>query len=256
MRRIALAVIAALAVGAATAGSAAAINSVQKFSASLTPSAPGTAAKPAPIALSVRGWFDDITLDPDTFALKQIRIYFPKQVVFNGKRFPQCSRARVEASAARCRNARIGSGKGVGTALGLTEDLEIQAFNGPGGSRVELRVIGRSPLEIDGVIEAKLSPQTADPRFGQVLTVLIPAAFTNKIFDTYATLTDFSAKVPVKSIKAGKRKIPYAGLTGCPAEGLTFGYQADYTDGTTGKVDVVQPCGGGAAPTAVAPTTP
>ena len=139
----------------------------------------------------------------------------------------------MEASAARCRNARIGSGKGVGTALGLTEDLEIQAFNGPGGSRVELRVIGRSPLEIDGVIEAKLSAQTADPRFGQVLTVLIPAAFTSKIFDTYATLTDFSAKVPVKSIKAGKRKIPYAGLTGCPAEGLTFGYQADYTDGTT-----------------------
>jgi hypothetical protein len=244
MRKVALTVIAALVAGAALAGSAEAINSEQKFSASVAPTTAGTVAKPTPVSLSVRQWFDDISLDPDTFAVKEVRFFFPKEIVFNTRRFPYCSRAKVSGGAGRCRGARIGSGKGVGTALGLTEDLRLEIYNGPGGNRIEIRVIGTTPLEIDGVIEGKLTRQTADPRYGQVLTVTIPAAFTRKIFDTYATLMDLSAKVPVRTIKVGKRKLPFAALTGCAQGSLTFGYSADYTDGTTRTVEVVQPCGG------------
>ena len=68
-------------------------------------------------------------------------------------------------------------------------------------------------------------------------------------------MIDLSAKVPVRTIKVGKRKLPYAGLTGCPQGSLTFGYAADYTDGTTSKVETVQPCSGVSAPTP-APSAP
>ena len=246
MRRIALAVIAALVAGAASAGSAEAINSEQKFSASPTPAAPGTAAKPAPVALSVRQWFDDISARPG-----HVRDQADPHLLPEGDRLQRQPLPAVLAGARRARARRAAAPRGSAAARasarrsGSPRTCELEIYNGPGGNRVEIRVIGTTPLEIDGVIEAKLTSQTADPRYGQVLTVMIPAAFTRKIFDTYATLTDLSAKVPVRTVKVGKRKLPYAGLTGCAAGSLTFGYSADYTDGTTSTVEAVQPCGGG-----------
>ena len=54
-------------------------------------------------------------------------------------------------------------------------------------------------------------------------------------------------------LRVGKRKLPYAGLTGCAAGSLTFGYSADYTDGTTSTVETVQPCSGASVPAPAMP---
>ena len=177
MRKVALTVIAALVAGAALAASAEAINSEQKFSASVAPATPGTAAKPSPVALSVRQWFDDISLDPDTFAIKEVRFFFPKEIAFNTQRFPQCSRGEGQRRRrALPRRREIGSRQGRRDARSASpRTCGSRSTTGPAATASRCASSGRSPLEIDGVIEGKLTRQTVDPRYGQVLTVTIPA---------------------------------------------------------------------------------
>ncbi|CAB4869710.1 unannotated protein [freshwater metagenome] len=239
MRRIAFLSLLALVVGALFASSAMAINSEQKFDATATPTAGGTKKKPVGVSLHLRPFIPDISADPP-FATKKAFVFFPKELVLNGKFFKSCPRAKVQKNERKCPSgSKIGSGIAAGLALGLTENLTVDAFNGPGGNKIELLVKGVSPLVIREVIEAKIAKVKGT--YGWKLTVPIPTGLQTPVDGVYATLTDFDVTIPKKTIKKGKKTYAWAGLTGCTGS-LKFGYQGQYTDGTKQDVAIEQAC--------------
>ena len=238
MRRIALLGLTVAAVALVPASSAFAINSVQKFSASVSPAKAGTKKKPTGVTLKVRPYFDDISADSAApFATTFANVFFDKNLVFNGAKFPQCANAKVLSAASSCPSgSKVGKGTAAGVALGLTEKLTVTIYNGPGGKAVELLVDGTSPLAIHSVIEGKLTKQSG--KFGYLLKVPVPSDLQQPAPGAIATLTDFNT-----TIKATYKKTPYIGLAGCTAKKLNFGYTGQYTDGTTGQqIAVTEPC--------------
>ena len=238
LRRVTLLALAVVAVVAIPASSAFAVNSPQQFSASVTPNKGGTKAKPTPVTLKVRPYFGDISADAAApFATQTANVFFPAESVFNGKYFPSCANAKVLSAASSCPSgSKVGKGTAAGVALGLTENLTVTIYNGPGGKAVELLVDGTSPLAIHSVIEGKLTKQSG--KFGYLLKVPVPADLQEPAPGAKATLTDFNT-----TIKATYKKTPYIGLAGCTAKKLNFGYTGEYTDGTTGQqIAVTEPC--------------
>ena len=112
-------------------------------------------------------------------------------------------------------------------ALGLTENLTVTAYNGPGGNKLELLVDGQAPLQIHSVIEGKL--QSDSGKFGKKLVVAIPENLQQPAPGAYATLTDF--KTVVKG--TGSKKRPFIGLSGCTKKTLNYKTDFVFTDGTT-----------------------
>ncbi len=241
-RRVTLLAPAVVAVLAIPAASAFAVNSPQQFSASVTPNKGGTKAKPTPVTLRVRPYFGDISADAAApFATKTANVFFPAESVFNGKYFPSCAGPKVLSAANTCpAGSKVGAGTAAGVALGLTENLKVTIYNGPGGNKVELLVDGSSPLAIHSVIEGALTKQTG--KYGLKLVVQIPPDLQQPAPGAVATLTDFDTKLPVKFVKKGKKKIPYLGASGCKTGKWNFGYTGDYTDGTSQTVEISQPC--------------
>jgi len=241
MRRIALLALVAFAAALIPASSAFAINSTQKFAASVSPAKAGTKKKPTGVTLKVRPYFDDITADAAApFATQFANVFFDKNLVFNGKSFPSCANLKVLNSASSCPSgAKVGKGTAAGSALGAVENLTVTIYNGPGGNKVELLVDGSSPLAIHSVIEGTLSKQTG--QYGWLLKVPVPADLQQPAPSVFATLTNFDTTISASVKKKGK-KIPYVGLTGCTNKKLNFGYTGQYTDSTSQTVGITQAC--------------
>ncbi len=239
MRRISLLALVVVAAALIPASSAFAINSTQLFKASVSPAKKGTKKKPTAVTLKVRPYFADITPDAAApFATKFANVFFDKNIVFNGKKFPSCTQAATLSSGgSSCpTGSKVGKGTAAGEALGLIEKLTVDIYNGPGGKKVELLVRGSSPLVINSVIEGTLTKQTG--KFGYLLKVPVPDDLQQPAPGAIATLTDFDT-----TIKATYKKTPYIGLAGCTAKKLNFGYTGEYTDGTKSKeIDVTQAC--------------
>jgi hypothetical protein len=143
----------------------------------------------------------------------------------------------VQADNTKCpRNSKVGSGSATGTALGLTENLTVTAYNGPAGNKLELLVDGTAPLQIHSVIEGKL--QSDSGKFGKKLVVAIPDNLQQPAPGAYATLTDF--KTAVKG--TGTKKRPYIGLAGCTKRKLNFKSDFVFTDGTTSTATTTAKC--------------
>jgi hypothetical protein len=245
MRRIALI---ALVVGVATAFMATpafAVNSVLKFEVKFSPNKVGTKKKPQAITLFTRPYYDTLAPDADApFAWKQARIFFPKEGVFNGKYFPSCPATKLTSAAGRasCKKAEIGKVDAKGFALGLVEPLKVQLFNLPGGKGVALYLQGDNPVIIDHVVSGILT-KISDPLFGYKLTFDVPPDLIQPAPGAYATALDFKVTIPAKTVKKGKKKIPYIGTTGCPASGIfTAKIETDNTDGTTSTATATAPC--------------
>ncbi len=257
MRRIALVALAALVVGAVTAPSAFAINSILKFDVSFSPTKVGTKKKPRAISLKVRPYYDTLAPDADApFAWKQARIFFPKEGVFNGKYFPGCTGKQVSTAAgrAKCKKAEIGKVDAKGFALGLVEPLKVNLYNLPKGKGVALYLSGDNPLIIDHVVEGILT-KINTPLFGYKLTFDVPPDLIQPAPGAYATALDFKTTIPARTITRTKKKgqgarpekiktkYPYIGTTGCPKSGIfTAAFETDNTDGTTSRVEVTSPC--------------
>ncbi len=169
-------------------------------------------------------------------------MFFPAESVFNGKYFPSCPAATILTNSASCpAGSKVGSGTAKGQALGLIENLKVTIFNGTGGKGVELLVVGSSPLVINSVITGNLLKQTG--KYGYKLVVDVPPDLESPAPGAIATLTDFDTTLPKRTIKKGKKVIPYIANRGCPASGKwNFGYIGQYTDGTEQKVEITQPC--------------
>jgi hypothetical protein len=257
MKRIALIAVAALIALAVAASPASAIQSVQKFSAKVTPSKAGTKAKPRAVAFNANPSFDTIAPDLDQevqFATVNANVYFPKDGLFNGKYFPSCASSTVFNNEAQCpKGSLVGTAKGRGLGLGLDEDVVGKFFNSPGGKGTTLLVTGESPLIIRNVVPATLTTLTGDPKYKYKLNFSVPDDLQSPAPGVIAAVMKFDTTIPVQYVTKGKgkkkKKIPYLASTGCTGGAWWFKYQADYTtsgksttDGGSQTVEVSQPC--------------
>ena len=210
MRRIPLL---AIVVGAASlipASSAFAINSTQLFKASVSPSKAGTKKKPVAVTLKTRPYFADIKPDAaKPFATRYSNVYYDKNLVFNGKKFPSCKGpVLLTSGGSACpAGSKVGKGTAAGEALGLVQHLTVDIYNGPGGNKVELLVRGSTPLVINSVIEGTLTKGTG--KYGWHLKVPVPDDLQQPAPGVIASLTDFDT-----TIKATYKKVPYIALAG------------------------------------------
>ena len=142
MRKMTLAAVAAVtAIGAV--GVAQAVTPTTAIKASVSPSKKGTKTKPANVKLSVElitpadCWRARFRHALDRRALRQ-------EPRVQRQALKTCTASQVQADNTKCpTGSKVGSGKSAtGIALGLTENLTVTAYNGPGGNKLELLVDG------------------------------------------------------------------------------------------------------------------
>src|SRR3954451_17914512 len=236
MKKLAIAVTGALALAGIGAGISSAVDPAITISASMSPTKHGTKKKPKVTKLVVKLATTPKEGDP-AFAASDTIVHLGKQLTFNGKALKTCSATQVAADDTKCpKGSKVGSGVAAGTALGLTENLTVTAYNGPGGNKLELLVDGQSPLQIHSVIEGKLQKDSGP--YGQKLVVAIPETLQQPAPGAYATLTDF--KTSVKG--TGSKKRPYIGLAGCTKKTLNYKSDFVFTDGTTSTASATSKC--------------
>jgi hypothetical protein len=224
-KTMALALAGALILSLTAAGLAQAVNSDQSVAVKLAHSKAGSAAKPKSVgALTVDM---KVAVDPSdsAFATRSAVIHFDKGLVFNSAKFPSCTTAQILSRAAACKQAKVGSGKAMGVALGLKQNLAVTAYNGPGGKTVLLHVNGPKPLNIDSVITGQLKPDGG--AFGRKLVVAIPANLQQPVAGAYATLTSF-----LTTVGGSSKGTPYVALKGCSGGKLKFKGDFVFTDGS------------------------
>ena len=235
MRKLTLAAVAAVtAIGAV--GAAQAVTPTTAMKASVSPTKKGTTKKPANVKLSIE-LITQPTAGEPSFATRSTVVHFDKNLKFGSKYLKACSSSQVLSDETKCpRGSKVGSGSATGTALGLTENLTVTAYNGPSGNKLELLVDGQAPLQIHSVIEGKL--QSDSGKFGKKLVVAIPDNLQQPAPGAYATLTDF--KTVVKG--TGTKKRPFIGLAGCTKKALNYKTDFVFTDGTTSTATTTSKC--------------
>jgi hypothetical protein len=235
MRKLTLtAGVAALAIGAV--GAPHAVTPTTSLKASVSPTKHGTKKKPRNVKLNI-----ELITQPNPndgpFATKSTVVHFDKNLKFGGKYVKTCSADKVRSNNTACpKGSKVGTGSATGVALGLTENLTVTAYNGPGGNKIELLVSGTSPLTIHDVIEGKL--QSDKGKFGKKLVVAIPDTLQQPAPGAFATLTDF--KTSVKG--TGSKKRPFVGLAGCTKKKLNFQSDFVFTDGSTSTAATTAKC--------------
>jgi hypothetical protein len=236
MRKLTLMAVAAAVTALCVVGIAQAVTPTTAMKASVSPSKKGTKKKPKNVKLNVE-LITQPKADEPAFATSSTIVHFDKNLKFGGKYLKSCSSTQVQNDETKCpKGSKVGSGSATGTALGLTENLTVTAYNGPGGNKLELLVDGTSPLTIHSVIEGKLQKDSG--LYGQKLVVSIPAALQQPAPGAYATLTDF--KTSVKG--TGSKKRPYVGLAGCNKKLLNFKSDFTFTDGSQANASTTSKC--------------
>jgi hypothetical protein len=228
MKKLAIAVTGALALAGIGAGITAAVTPTISIKASVSPTKHGTKKKPKATKLVVKLATTPNPADPP-FAASDTVVHLAKQLTFQGKALKTCSAAQVQSDDTKCpAQSRVGKGVAAGTALGLTENLTVKAYNGPGGNKLELLVDGAAPLTIHSVIEGVLSTDSAP--YGKKLLVHVPDNLQQPAPGAYATLVQFDTTI---NKVLGSKKRPYVGINSCPAtKKMHFKVDYTYTDGT------------------------
>jgi hypothetical protein len=233
VRRTLVLVLGAVTALAVFASPALAIQSVQKFSASVSPSKAGTKQKPRAISLQANPYFD--TNAPDLgrevqFATVNANVFFPKDGITNAKYFPSCAPSTVFQDESQCpRGSLVGTAKGFGKGLGLDEEVVGKFFNLPGGKGATLLVTGESPLIIREIVPATLTKLSGDPLYSYRLSFSVPRNLQSPAPGVIASVMRFASKIPVQSITRNGKKLPYMASTGCTGGKWHFKYTADYT---------------------------
>jgi hypothetical protein len=107
---------------------------------------------------------------------------FPKGSVYNGGRFPHCSKATLDGkqTAAACpKGSQIGTGKVDAFAGPLEAKPTVTAFNGPGRNHVELFLRTDTPVQIAQTIEGTLTRGSGP--YALKLTLPIPQSLQMQV---------------------------------------------------------------------------
>ena len=207
-------------------GVAYAVTPTTDLKVSVSPSKAGTKKKPRKIVLKVEPTLQPNPNDP-AFAVSESIIHFDKNLVFNGKKFPACTAAQVQANPNACKKAQVGTGSATASVSGSPVNLLVRLYNkAPKGSGVLLRVDGQGGVSVQGVLVGALQKDSG--LYGYKLDVTIPESLQQPVQGLYATLTDFKTTVN-KTLKG----TPYVGLKGCNGGKLHFMADFKYSDGTS-----------------------
>jgi hypothetical protein len=238
MKKLAIMVTGALALGGVAAGVSSAVDPDITISATVTPSTHGTSKKPKKTKLVVKLKTTPKAGEP-AFAASDTIVHLGKELKFNGKALKQCSAAKVQADDTKCpKGSKVGKGVAAGVALGATENLTVTAYNGPGGNKLELLVDGSTPLPIHEVIEGVLQKDTG--LYGNKLVVKIPDHLQQPAPGAYATLEEFDTTI---NAVTGKKKAPYVGIASCKTKSIAFAVDYIYQpDGSQKSATTTAPC--------------
>jgi hypothetical protein len=238
MKKLAIAVTGALALAGIGVGISSAVTPAITIKASVSPKQHGTKKKPKVTKLVVKLATTPNPAEP-AFAASDTIVHLGKQLTFQGKALKSCSATQVQADDTKCpKGSKVGTGVAAGNALGLTENLTVTAYNGPGGNKLELLVDGQSPLQIHSVIEGILSSDSG--LYGKKLTVHVPEALQQPAPGVYATLIQFDTTI---NRVLGSKKRPYVGINSCPKnKKIAFGVDYKYTDGTSQNAKTTASC--------------
>lgn len=173
-----------------------------------------------------------------TFVLKSLDYLFPKGAVANGKLFPSCSAAKLQAAhgvLTKCpKGSRIGSGIATGTAvaLGITSTGDITLFNGPGGKSITMNINIIRPAAINATFSAPLKKTSG--KFGYKLTVNVPTSLQS-ILDGPIVVRRIQATTGATiTVKGKKRGYIEANASACPKSGkLAIKGDFFFTDANT-----------------------
>jgi hypothetical protein len=199
--------------------------------ASLKPTKPGSPAHPVGVTAAVA--IDVMPLSTAAPpATSEVDIFLPKALRTRGSQFPSCSTTTMASSAglSACpAGSQIGTGSASGTALGLTEQLGVKVFNGPGGKSIILYLSGTTPLSIGepvvGSMGAPSSAVVSNPAdFSSELSFLVPDNLLHPIPGATVAVTHISVAIGAAR-KIGRKTIHYFESVGTPsavAESLLF----------------------------------
>lgn len=152
-------------------------------------------------------------------------LYFAKQFVNNGKKFPGCTVADIDGKPtipSKCKAATVGAGTasslagvpGSPASSSLAEALTVTAINGTKGE-LFLVLNATSPVPITNrVIPGKVG--RASGKFGYTITFAVPQNL-QAVGGLQVALTHFDVKIsPKKTVKVKGKKVSYLQLTSCP----------------------------------------
>ncbi len=184
---------------------------------------------------------DPATAAPIPFVATRVTVFLDKNVVVGAVKFPSCTKRQAASGtsgAAKCRDAKVGSGEGKGGSLVLDiiQDLKITAFNGPGGRSLYLRVqsLPGAAVALDQILDGKF--QNASGKYGKKLVVTIPPELQN-IAGAEISLLRF-----LVNLGGTNKGTPYAGLKGCSGGKLAFKADFIYKDGTSNSAATTTKC--------------
>jgi hypothetical protein len=212
---------AALIVAGLAAIPAFAATTTSTVTGTITPSKSGTVKKPVGVKLftQVTTTNDDGTQPPP---VRTTFLTYGKEIDFNGRDFPVCSKALLDAQGPTAcpKGSQVGTGSS-DALLGSApiKNIKVTAFNGGANSsntagKIELYV--GSPLQktIEGVEKGGAGKV-------KTLTFDVPKEAINPVGATYSSITRFGATISATGKKGGKT-VNYAQTTGCPKGGIAL----------------------------------
>jgi hypothetical protein len=186
-----------------------------------------SAKQPVPVQYTA-----DLTVDTNPPGLQPnvaptTTVYLAKNLKQNAKYFPSCPASKLEDGTntfpAACGKAKVGSGTAQalagspGEQPGVTEALEVAAYNGPGGKTLNLVV--HSTPDAPVALPNRVIPGTlkgGKGAFGYSVEFNIPADLQNQLGLDIALSkfhVVFPSKTITKKIKNKKSKLSYLMLT-------------------------------------------
>jgi hypothetical protein len=171
MRRIALCATLALLI---TATAHAAAPTSVAIDSHITPVIRAFTTKTTPATLKVNL---DFSAPEGEFgaALTKAVLDFSYGAQINGKLFPSCTVATIEADKKCPKGSLIGTGVGVGSLADAREDITLKLYNGPGGKSITFLIDGERPAIIHIPFSAPLKTNNGG-LYNFTLTVPVPEA--------------------------------------------------------------------------------
>lgn len=165
--------------------------------------------------------------------LREVALKFPSNGVLNGKLFPVCTAATINARRGRFTGCPKGSRIGRGTFRADVPNAEvfgvpgtITLFNGEGGTNVTVHVYATNPVLISEAFDARIVKTTG--RYGYGLNVSVPYSLQEIADGWFAELRALTATVGATIAVRGRAR-GYIEAKRCPPGGSapiagTFGF--------------------------------
>lgn len=171
------------------------------------------------------------------YVLKSLEYDFPKGAVANGKLFPSCTVAKLNAKngalSACPKGSKIGTGVATGTAvdLGITSTGKVTLFNGPGGKSIVVNVSVIRPALINASFSAPLKKTKG--KYGYKLFLTVPGSL-QEILDGPIVVKRIQSTANATIVKDGVKRGYIEGIK-CPkSKKAPIHSQLNFVDSTTG----------------------